>query len=620
MSETEVPNETAEAVEQDETATPRSKLSALSSGSGAGGLLGRLSVGLKIMMIVGICIGFLIAVGGVGVFSMKKIGAEITQIAESDLPVANAITSITDKQLNQAILLATALRLGVMGQVNSQHFDEVAAKFTTLATEAQDEIIKAEGLAEEAAAHAHSAAAKEEFAHVLEALKKIEAEHETYDHEALQVFELMRQGRLNEALILDEKVEAEQEQLTHELEALMKEINTFTLHAAETAEADEKQAVMVIAVFTVIATTIGLSLAWFISSKAVSKPLVEIAHALDQLAGGDTSVEVEVKSQDEIGKMAQAFVSFKEKLLESQRLEKELQEKEAQAESDRQEAARQARVTLADDLETQIGGMLETVSSAATEMETTAQSLISTAEETSRQSGAVSAASEEASTNVQTVASASEELSSSIQEISRQVAEATKIANTAVEEAKRTNEIVQGLATGADEIGNIIGLINDIADQTNLLALNATIEAARAGEAGKGFAVVASEVKSLASQTGQATEEIAAKVQAMQTTTGDAVGAIETISTTIAKIDDISATIASAMEEQGSVTQEIARNVQEAASGTSEVTKNITGVNAAAEQTGNAASEVQRSTSELNSQAAELKQNVSKVLDDLRAA
>lgn len=366
---------------------------------------------------------------------------------------------------------------------------------------------------------------------------------------------------------------------------------------------------------------LGSGVIVFFTSRSIVNPITAMTSVMGKLAEGDKTVEIPGRGRsDEVGEMAGAVQVFKETAIETDRMREQQAEQEANAAQERMDAASEARVSLANDLDTQISGMLETVSSAATQMESTATALISTAEETSRQSGVVSVASEEASTNVQTVASATEELSSSIQEITRQVAEANNIANTAVEEAKRTNDIVRGLATGADEIGNIVGLINDIADQTNLLALNATIEAARAGEAGKGFAVVASEVKSLASQTGQATEEIAAKVQSMQSTTNDAVGAIETISTTIGKIDAISAAIASAMEEQGAVTEEIARNVQEAATGTSEVTKNITGVNAAAEQTGSAATEVQRSTSELNGQAVELRANVSKILDELRAA
>ncbi|MFT5180328.1 MAG: methyl-accepting chemotaxis protein [Alphaproteobacteria bacterium] len=599
----------------------RTELSSSDRTKGTGGILGRISVGQKIMLIVAMCIGFLIVVGAIGIMSMAKIGNEIAQIAEADLPVANAVGIITSHQLEQAILLESAMRVGgASGESHEGQFEEIVAKFDALAAQVEVEIKEAEVLVEEAMAHANSEAAKAEFAHVLEALKKIEIEHATYDHEADVGFELLREGRINDALILLEEIEAEQEQLDHELEALMAEIQKFTQEAALSAQHDEESAIMLIAIVAVGAAISGLSIAWFMARKNVSQPLTQIADAMEELTKGNSDITVDIHTQDEIGRLAEAFTVFKEKLEENKRLEQQMRDKEASAEKERLEAAREARVTLADDLDKQIGGMLETVSSAATQMEGTATSLISTAEETSRQAGAVSAASEEASTNVQTVASASEELSSSIGEITRQVAEANKIAATAVEEAKRTNEIVQGLATGADEIGNIIGLINDIADQTNLLAPNATIEAARAGEAGKGFAVVASEVKSLASQTGQATEEIAAKVQAMQTTTGDAVNAIETISETIGKIDGISSTIAAAMEEQGSATQEIARNVQEAASGTAEVSKNITGVNAAAEQTGSAASEVQRSTSELNTQAAELKGNVTKILDELRAA
>jgi uncharacterized protein YoxC len=206
--------------------------------------------------------------------------------------------------------------------------------------------------------------------------------------------------------------------------------------------------------------------------------------------------------------------------------------------------------------------VVQTVSNAAETLQRMAHSMSATAEEAARQSTAVAAASEQASGNVSTVAAAAEELSSSIAEIGRQVAESTKISNQAAEDANRTNAKVQALAAAAQKIGDVVKLINDIAGQTNLLALNATIEAARAGEAGKGFAVVASEVKSLATQTAKATEDIAAQVKAIQAATGDSVQAIEGITGTIGRINEIATTIASAVEEQGAATQEIARNVQ----------------------------------------------------------
>jgi len=189
-----------------------------------------------------------------------------------------------------------------------------------------------------------------------------------------------------------------------------------------------------------------------------------------------------------------------------------------------------------------------------------------------------------------------------------------------VNEAGRTNERVHALAEAAQKIGDVVKLINDIASQTNLLALNATIEAARAGEAGKGFAVVASEVKSLATQTAKATEDIASQVAAIQGATGGAVVAIRGIGTTIGEVKAIATTIASAVEEQGAATQEIARNVQQAASGTAEVSNNIGGVTQAANDTGAAAGQVLSASQDLARQGEVLRGEVSQFLANIRAA
>ncbi|HWA46609.1 MAG TPA: methyl-accepting chemotaxis protein [Hypericibacter adhaerens] len=254
------------------------------------------------------------------------------------------------------------------------------------------------------------------------------------------------------------------------------------------------------------------------------------------------------------------------------------------------------------------------VASSASEMETSAQSMSATAEETNRQSTAVAAASEQAATNVQTVASAAEELSASIREIQQQMANSARIAQQAVEQVDRTDATVTGLAQAAEKIGEVVNLISDIASQTNLLALNATIEAARAGEAGKGFAVVASEVKNLANQTAKATEEIGQQIAAMQTATGDSVQAIRGIGETIKQISEVTTTVASAVEQQGAATQEISRNVQQAAAGTQEVSSNITGVQQAATQTGTAAGQVLSGARELAKQGQQLNTEIEEFL------
>jgi len=211
-------------------------------------------------------------------------------------------------------------------------------------------------------------------------------------------------------------------------------------------------------------------------------------------------------------------------------------------------------------------------------------------------------------------------LSASINEISRQVAESTNIAGEAVAQAEQTNAGVQALADAAQRIGDVVKLISGIAEQTNLLALNATIEAARAGEAGKGFAVVASEVKSLATQTAKATEEITAQVAAIQGATGASVQAIQAIGQTISRVNHIAAAIAAAVEEQGAATQEIARNVQQAAAGTAEVSGHIASVSQAAGETGVAAGEVLGSAKGLARLSDALRDDVDRFVGNIRAA
>jgi methyl-accepting chemotaxis protein len=301
------------------------------------------------------------------------------------------------------------------------------------------------------------------------------------------------------------------------------------------------------------------------------------------MARGEAVEMTALGRKDEIGDTARGVEAVKQMLSEKARAEAETKVQQDLL-SAQQRKAEMHR--LADRFESSIGKIVETVSSASTELEASASTLTATAAHAQEVTTMVAAASEEASVNVNTVASATEELSSSVNEISRQVQDSARIASEAVSQTRTTTDRVSELSKAAARIGDVVELINAIAGQTNLLALNATIEAARAGEAGRGFAVVAAEVKALAEQTAKATGEIGQQISGIQSATEDSVNAIRQISGTIEKLSEISSTIASAVEEQGAATQEIARNVQQAALGTNQVSSNIVDVQRGASDAG----------------------------------
>jgi methyl-accepting chemotaxis protein len=350
----------------------------------------------------------------------------------------------------------------------------------------------------------------------------------------------------------------------------------------------------------------------------VARPMTRLNGALGEMAGGNLNVIIPGASRgDEIGDLAKTVTVIRENAEQKARdeVKAKLKQDEILAGQRRLEMVR-----LADQFEGAVSEIVETVSSASTELEASASTLTATAERSQELTTMVVAASEEAATNVQSVASSTEEMASSITEISRQVQESARMAGEAVEQARTTNSRVGELSKAAARIGDVVELINTIAGQTNLLALNATIEAARAGEAGRGFAVVASEVKALAEQTAKATGEIGQQITGIQAATQESVNAIKEISGTIEKLSEISSTIAAAVEEQGAATQEISRNVQQAAHGTQQVSANITDVQRGASETGSASSQVLSAAQSLSGDSKRLKLEVGKFLNSVRAA
>jgi len=383
---------------------------------------------------------------------------------------------------------------------------------------------------------------------------------------------------------------------------------------SETSVSQTKQLILMLAAG---GSLLGAILA-FLLGTGISRPMIAMCKAMRELASGNFDVVLPgLGRKDEIGEMAGAVEEFKVQAVtkaERDAAASEAQNKEAAA------ARRAELIRFADDFETAVGAIVSNVSASAVQLESAASTLTRTAETTQTLSSQVAGVSEQASSNMQSVATATEELSASVEEIGRQVRDSSRIAEAAVVQAKETDGRIGKLSHAAQQIGEVVKLITAIAEQTNLLALNATIEAARAGEAGRGFAVVASEVKSLASQTAKATDEISSHIAGMQGATAESVAAIKEIGATIGQISTIATSIASAVEEQGAATQEIARSVQNVAHGTQAAATDIGQVNRGAAETGSASEEVLNSAKTLSAESTRLRAELDRFMANIRAA
>nr|WP_321445662.1 methyl-accepting chemotaxis protein [uncultured Cohaesibacter sp.] len=370
-----------------------------------------------------------------------------------------------------------------------------------------------------------------------------------------------------------------------------------------------------LAIVSAFALVAGLLAAFFIA-RGITKPILSLTNAMARLSNQDYSTVVPGGERaDELGQMARAVDVFKQNGIRAQELEAEQREQELRAEAEK----RKIMMDMAEEFDAQIGTVVNSVSAASAQLNTSAKMMSDVAVETERQATEASAASQQTSSNVQTVATATEEMNSTISEISLQVGNASKASIDAVEKVSATNVQMSTLAETSSKIGAVVEMISKIAEQTNLLALNATIESARAGEAGKGFAVVAAEVKDLAGQTAKATEEIAQQIGEVQSATNEASVSMQGVSQAIQQVNEISAAIASAMEEQSAATGEISSSVHQAAQGTEVVNANVMAVSKASEEAGAASGQVMSAASELEQQSATLKTEVDKFIAQIRA-
>jgi methyl-accepting chemotaxis protein len=383
--------------------------------------------------------------------------------------------------------------------------------------------------------------------------------------------------------------------------------------ATEHSAAQRSLALQLTLLASALALTFGAMMA---VTGRVIKPLHNMRDAMLKVASGDLTVDTGYgERQDEIGALAGALETFKQQAADKVRIEAQERERNAGA-----TARQQAIETYVGEFESTVRHTLDQLGAASGQMRNTSAGLSTVSRQTNERVQAAQKASGDASMSVESVASASEELSASINDISQQAAHAAGIASRAVSQARETDGTVQGLAKSASRIGEVVGLINTIASQTNLLALNATIEAARAGEAGRGFAVVASEVKSLASQTAKATDDISEQIADIQKVAGEAIDAIKGIGSIISEVNEVATAIAAAVQQQGAATQEITRSTQFASQGTRNVSDSITGVKSDADAAAAAADDVKRASESLETQSQQLGQQVTQFLGKIRAA
>tara|TARA_E500000318_G_scaffold55810_1_gene51842 strand:- start:10610 stop:12661 length:2052 start_codon:yes stop_codon:yes gene_type:complete len=555
------------------------------------------------------------------VFSMNLIGIELKEIAEEDMPITRQLTKVTVLQLEQAIHFEKAMRFSGIQRQDANLSELVAKeieKFEEQSKTANALFLELEGKLQHAIEVSSSHGSTDtvaEFTSVAKQIEEAKLLHADYEVQAKAAFKAQREGDIEVATGFAEKAEALETNLDHKMEEILNAIGEFTQRSLYAAEAHEQESFQIIIVLASLGLVGGLVSGVAIGN-AVAGPIVKLTSAMARLSTGDYSVNVPaLDRRDEIGSMAEAVSVFKEASIELE----QMTESRQQEQEEQQRRLQEEMLTLSNKLEEELKTAVTSIADEMEQMRLRSETMNLSAENVRQESMAVAAASEEATVNVNTVAAASQEMSQSIQEISRQVGASTNIAREATTEIEKTNATVEGLASAAEKIGAVVNMITDIAEQTNLLALNATIEAARAGEAGKGFAVVASEVKSLANQTGSATEDIAGQVQSIQSIASEAVQAMRAIGETVVRINEISEQITAAIEQQTDTTNEITQNVQEAAMGTQEVSGKITGVAASAEENGTMSQEISTSATTITSKMQELQGRLTAIVRESAA-
>lgn len=643
-------------------------------------IIKKLKIGHRIYLLTGTMLLFIAVIGGTGIYKMSIIGKEMKEIAHRDIPLTEILSKLTVHQLEQAVLLEQGLRYSGVNVHDENHtVDSTVQNFKELAHQVDEELKKAEHMAEQFIAETDNPVALKEFKHVLEQIKTIEEHHLSYEDHAFSIFENVGGMTITPSTKSksSEGHETPPHKVTphaggathvdrsrepHRIESAPHDVSPAAApqHAAAatkaTSHGGEGLAAAVVNIeeeqekldheiealldevenFTahsmekaledeesgkelIMVLSFGIMLASTILAyflgRSISKPVGDLTDSMNQLAAGNLEVETPVSTFED---EIQDMSQAMEVFRTNMKKTKEAEEGRADEEEKIEADKRKAMRDLADSFDSQVSGSIGALAAASTELQATAESMKAISEETSQASQSVSASSEEASMNVSTVAAAMEEMSASSSEISVQITSVRTQSNDTASNAGTANETVKNLDELVNNIGEVVLSIQDIAEQTNLLALNATIEAARAGDAGKGFAVVADEVKKLATETNSKTEEINSRINEIQAATRDSVKAMGRIIGNISEIDQSVTGVSAAVEEQNVTTDEIVRSVSEASQGVQNVTQVIHDVQEGSVETGQSADAVLEAAKEVSVLSENLKGSVEGFLDTIR--